>query len=65
MKLALYSRVIYDGPDGLYECIARNDVGYVIEDYGDGNYEVEFSDVDGSTKAQSVISEDFLKSSEI
>lgn len=65
MKLALYSRVIYIGPSTLYEYIKENDIGYIIEDYGDGNYEVEFSDADGSTRAQSVIPEAFLQSAEI
>jgi hypothetical protein len=53
--LALYSRVTYVGPTGLYEDIEENDVGYVIEDYGDGSYEVEFSEADGSTKALAAI----------
>ncbi len=65
MKLTLYSRVRYVGPSGLYDCIEPNDVGYIIEDYDDGNYEVEFSNADGSTKAQSVISEDFLQLAEV
>lgn len=65
MMLTLYSRVIYVGPNSLYDCIESNDVGYIIEDYGDGNYEVEFSDVDGLTRAQSVIPEAFLQATEI
>lgn len=65
MMLTLYSRVIYVGPNNLYDCIESNDVGYIIEDYGDGNYEVEFSDADGSTRAQSVIPEIFLQATEI
>ncbi|WP_109583611.1 DUF4926 domain-containing protein [Cupriavidus plantarum] len=31
------------------------DIGYVIEDYGDGHYEVEFSNADGTTSVQAVI----------
>lgn len=65
MMLALYSRVIYVGPNGLYDDIEENDVGYIIENYGDGNYEIEFSDVDGSTRVQSVIPESFLQTTEI
>ncbi|WP_454725796.1 MULTISPECIES: DUF4926 domain-containing protein [Cupriavidus] len=65
MKLSLYSRVKYVGPNGIYDCIGENDVGYIIEDYGDGNYEVEFCDADGSTRAQSVIPEAFLQSTEV
>lgn len=65
MMLTLYSRVIYVGPNNLYDCIESNDVGYIIEDYGDGNYEVEFSDADGSTRTQSVIPEIFLQATEI
>jgi hypothetical protein len=48
----VYSRVIYVGPNGLYDDVEENDVGYIIENYGDGNYEIECSDVDGSTRAQ-------------
>lgn len=59
--LALYSRVTYVGPIGLYEDIEANDVGYVIEDYGDGTYEVEFSEPDGSTKALGAIPADHLR----
>ncbi|SDS86306.1 DUF4926 domain-containing protein [Pseudomonas trivialis] len=64
MKLALYSRVKYVGPNGHYHCIGDNEIGYIIEDYGDGNYEVEFCEPDGSTRAQSVIPESFLQSAE-
>jgi hypothetical protein len=49
------------GPNGLYNGIDENDVGYIIEDYGDGNYEVEFSDIDGSTRALAAISSIHLK----
>lgn len=61
MMLALYYRVTYVGPSGLYDGINENDVGYIIEDYGDGNYEVEFSDIDGSTRALAAISSIHLK----
>lgn len=65
MNLSLYSRIVYIGPNGLYADVNERDVGYIIEDYGDGNFEVEFSGADGSTKAQFAIPEGFLKSAEI
>lgn len=37
------------------------DTGYIIEVYPDGKYEVEFSDTDGTTRAQIVASEDELQ----
>jgi len=64
MKLVLYSRVIYIGPNSFYDFIKESDVGYIIEDYEDGNYEVEFSDADGSTRVQTVVPEVFLRSIE-
>jgi hypothetical protein len=50
-----YSRVRYIGPVNLQDQINSGDIGYIIEDYGDGNYEVEFSQPDGTTKALVVI----------
>jgi hypothetical protein len=35
-------------------------IGYVIESYADGKYEVEFSNADGITLAQFVVGEDDL-----
>ena len=64
MKLALYSRVRYVGPNGFYNFVKENDIGYIIEDYQDGNYEVEFSNADGSTREQAVIPGDFLQLAE-
>ena len=55
MKFPVYSRVRYAGPANLQEQINPGDIGYVIEDCGDGNYDVEFSDPDGTTRALSVI----------
>lgn len=60
MSIKLYAKVKYVG-DGLDQAgLAMGDVGYVIEDYEDGNYEVEFSNPDGSTRVQTVIAEDKL-----
>ena len=39
-----------------------SDVGYIIEVYPDNNYEVEFSDSDGITTPQIVVSEEELRS---
>lgn len=55
MKIAIYSRVRYVGPENAEERLNSGDIGYVIEDYGDGNFEVEFSNPDGTTRAQVVI----------
>ncbi|AHB76648.1 MULTISPECIES: DUF4926 domain-containing protein [Pandoraea] len=55
MSLSIYSRVRYVGLVNVIEQINPGDVGYIIEDYSDGNYEVEFSDPDGTTRALVVI----------
>jgi hypothetical protein len=55
MNIEIYNRVRYVGASGKVEQVSPGDIGYVIEDYGDGNFEVEFSDPDGTTKAQAVI----------
>ena len=43
---------------------ALSDVGYRVEVYDDGGYEVEFSDADGITKAQTVAYEKDLQLAE-
>jgi hypothetical protein len=43
---------------------ALYDVGYIIEVYDDGGYEIEFSDADGVTKAQIVAYEKDLQLAE-
>jgi hypothetical protein len=47
--IPIYSRVLACtdrlDPDG----VQRGQRGYVVEDYGDGDYEVEFSRPDGTT----------------
>ncbi len=40
------------------------DVGYIIEVYPDGDYEVEFSDTNGLTTAQIVVREEDLQLAE-
>lgn len=60
MSIKLYSRVRFIGAVDDYPDLRVGDIGYVIEDYDDGNYEVEFSNPDGSTRVQAVISEGYL-----
>lgn len=55
MSLSIYSRVCYIGPEDIQEKINPGDVGQIIEDYGDGNYEVEFSNSDGIARVLVVI----------
>ncbi|ATF87192.1 DUF4926 domain-containing protein [Burkholderia gladioli] len=64
VRLPIYSRVRYVGPVNVEEQINPGDIGYVIEDYGDGNYEVEFSDPDGTTRALAVIAGSGLEPAE-
>lgn len=61
MSIKMYSRVRFIGPIVDFPELKENDIGAIIEDYGDGNYEVEFSDPPlGITRAQVVIPEKFL-----
>lgn len=64
MKISIYNRVRYLRPLNTKDEIKTGDIGYVIEDYGDGNFEVEFSDPNGVTRAQVVISGHHLESAE-
>ncbi|MGJ7622068.1 DUF4926 domain-containing protein [Variovorax sp. GB4P3] len=57
----MFSKVRYIGPKDFCSELNFGDIGYVIEDYGQGNYEIEFSLPDGSTKAQLGISESLLE----
>lgn len=59
MIVKLFERVEFVGDQ--HPELSKGDIGYVIEDYGDGNYEVEFSNRDGSTRAQVVLSERDLR----
>ena len=55
MSIKIYNRVRFVGPVKDYPDLRIGDIGYVIEDYEDGNYEVAFSNPDGSTRVQAVI----------
>jgi hypothetical protein len=48
-KLNQYDRVRYCGPFVSDENLAPGDVGTILEDYGDGYYEVQFDGPDGMT----------------
>ncbi|MBU9694289.1 DUF4926 domain-containing protein [Burkholderia multivorans] len=61
MTIHIYDRVRFVGPRGLVSSLRPGDIGYVIEDYGDGNYEVEFSNADGTTRVQEVIAVEHLE----
>jgi hypothetical protein len=61
MTIRMYNLVQFIGPAVDFPDVKENDIGAIIEDYGDGNYEVEFSDPPlGITRAQIVIPEKFL-----
>ena len=61
MSIKMHSRVRFIGSTVDFPELKENDVGAIIEDYGDGNYEVELSDPPlGITRAQVVIPEKFL-----
>jgi hypothetical protein len=62
--LNVYNRVRYVGAPGEFERVSPDDIGYVIEDYGDGNFEVEFSNPDGTTRTQAVIARQNLELAE-
>jgi len=64
MIISLYGRVKYIGPDLKYPNVSNGDFGYVIEDYCDGNYEIEFSNKNGISTAQCVICLPDLESAE-
>jgi len=64
VRLSIYSRVRYIGPANVQEQINPGDIGYIIEDYGDGNYEVEFSESDGTTRELAVIAGNKLELAE-
>lgn len=59
--LGLYSRVRITTDKFLNEDVPAGAVGYIIERYDDGNYEVEISDENGITIAQFVAAESDLK----
>jgi len=55
--IELYSRVQLVGDKHEAEGACNGMIGYVIESYGDGKYEVEFSNSQGISVAQLVIDE--------
>ncbi|MGN5479987.1 DUF4926 domain-containing protein [Cupriavidus basilensis] len=55
MTMSIFNRVRYVGLQNSHDGLRVGDIGYVIEDYGDGDYEVEFSNADGITRVQVVI----------
>ena len=61
MTLPNYSRIKLISDAYVSLNARRGAVGYVIEIYPDGHYEVEFSDTDGATTAQIVAREDELE----
>ncbi len=60
-----YSRVMLLTDRFRDEGIGIGSVGYIIEVYGDGNYEVEFSDSSGITIALVVAREDEIELHEL
>jgi hypothetical protein len=57
-RLKQYSRVMLVTDNHEHEGAKRGMIGYIIEVYEDGNYEVEFSDpATGITLAQLVLTE--------
>jgi Domain of unknown function (DUF4926) len=58
--IEIYSRVRLLTDRFYSEGVALGDIGYVIETYPGGNYEVEFSRSDGTTIALVVAREDEL-----
>lgn len=61
MSIKMYSLVRFVGTSIDFPELKENDIGAIIEDYGDGSYEVEFSDPPlGVSRAQVVIPEKFL-----
>ncbi len=60
-----YSRVRLLTDDYKNEGISRGAVGYIIEVFHDGVYEVEFSDSDGTTAALLALKESELELAEL
>jgi hypothetical protein len=65
MKFELFSKVRYIGPKDFCDELSFGDVGYVIEIYERGNYEVEFLLPDGSAKALLGVPRIFLEHIEV
>lgn len=65
MTIAMFDRVRYLGREIVDEKIKSGDIGYVIEIYDDGNFEVEFSNADGTTRGVVVLAEHELEVAKI
>lgn len=61
MPFEMSSKVRCGGPKTFCDELHIGDVGYMIEDCGQGNCEVEFSLSNGDTKAQLGVPEVFLE----
>jgi hypothetical protein len=61
MTIKIYDRVRYIGTKDFCEDLEYGDEGTVIEDYGGGNYEVDFSNVDGTQNVVMAFPEKFLE----
>lgn len=65
VKISIYNRVRYVGRENQHDGLSVGDIGYVIEDHCDGNYDVEFSNADGTTRVQAVIQDRDLELAEV
>jgi hypothetical protein len=57
MTFDQYTRVMLLTDRFQHEGLVKGNIGYIIEVYAEGVYEVEFSDANGITIAQIVVSE--------
>ena len=64
MALQQYSRVRVRTERFSSDGVRKGDLGFIIEVYPDGAYEVEFTDPQGITVAQVVATDDDLESAE-
>jgi hypothetical protein len=61
MAIKIYDRVRYIGTKDFCEDLGYGDKGTVVENYGDGNYEVDFSNADGTQDVVMAFPEEFLE----
>jgi hypothetical protein len=61
MSINIYDRVQYIGTKDYCEELEYGAFGTVVEDYKDGNYEVDFSTIDGTTDVVMALPEKFLR----
>ena len=64
MAIPQYSRARVRTERFLDEGVRKGDLGWIIENYPDGVYEVEFSNAQGITVAQIVATDDDLEPAE-